>query len=383
MKTTMPLGDKVIAFYPVFASSFGSVVNAIYIQQLRYWSDKGKRADGFIYKTKQELKEETTLSIKQQDKCRKYFENNKILITKKIKAKGSPTIHYKINFSMLRKVILEYDKKSHSNMTKSNKPITENTTESTNILSKDNREADASTIQHPLSEKIIKDWNKDDYTKKVDTKKRTNVIKRIESIIKQLKAGTFINKNREFDSKWKTNLKIPSKMDKLTSKQIQHVINRMKLYLKEGYFPENKSNVGRLCDMLYNPRTQKSWFLMALYNPPKPIHIELKDDFPDVTEYLASHMNGTFNKKRDKNKLIERVREIKEFCDAIPESTLSKPDLGAQVDTPMRICKQFIYWIGYQDWLKELSLSAFNVKGGVWRKFVKFKEEEFDGYKLQ
>jgi len=89
--------SKPIAFYPVFARCFGGINNAIYLQQLIYWSDKGKREDGYIYKTKRELEEETTLTREQQDKCRKYFEGKGLLTTRLLKADGAPTLHYKVN----------------------------------------------------------------------------------------------------------------------------------------------------------------------------------------------------------------------------------------------------------------------------------------------
>jgi len=92
--------SKPIAFYPVFARCFGGINNAIYLQQLIYWSDKGKREDGYIYKTKRELEEETTLTREQQDKCRKYFEGKGLLTTRLLKADGAPTLHYKVNLEI-------------------------------------------------------------------------------------------------------------------------------------------------------------------------------------------------------------------------------------------------------------------------------------------
>jgi hypothetical protein len=90
---------RVIALNPVFIRCFGSMAKAVYIAQLDYWMGKGVRKDGFIWKTKEEIKEETTLAIKTQDKCRKYFEEVGILETKVLKAapSGSPTLHYRIN----------------------------------------------------------------------------------------------------------------------------------------------------------------------------------------------------------------------------------------------------------------------------------------------
>lgn len=84
-----------IAFYPELAKELGSIEAALYFQQLHYWSDKGGRTDGFIYKTKEEIEEETTLSRYQQDTCRKLLIERGFIETKLIKANGAPTLHYK------------------------------------------------------------------------------------------------------------------------------------------------------------------------------------------------------------------------------------------------------------------------------------------------
>ena len=91
-----------VMFYPEMAHRFGSIARAIYLQNLIYWSDKGHRKDGFIYKTKESIEKETTLTRYQQDSCRKYFEKKGILETKLLKANGAPTLHYRVNNGTVR-----------------------------------------------------------------------------------------------------------------------------------------------------------------------------------------------------------------------------------------------------------------------------------------
>lgn len=91
---------KPIAFYPDLARLLGNIEAAIYYQQLYYWSDKGSREDGFIYKTKDEIEEETTLSRFQQDRCRKQLEENGWLETKLVRANGHPTVHYRCTYKI-------------------------------------------------------------------------------------------------------------------------------------------------------------------------------------------------------------------------------------------------------------------------------------------
>ena len=85
-----------VMFYPEMARCFGSITRAIYLQNLIYWSDKGRREDGFIYKKKESIEKETALTRYQQDSCRKYFENKGILETKLLKVNGVPTLHYRV-----------------------------------------------------------------------------------------------------------------------------------------------------------------------------------------------------------------------------------------------------------------------------------------------
>jgi len=135
--------SNVVAFHPELVKIFGDVEKALYIQQLYFWSNKGKRKDGYIYKSKNEIEEETGLTRAQQDRCRKFFEKEGILETKLIKANGNPTLHYRINEEILQKAIDTYELSFSKNLTKGKartlpkekqepyQSITENTTENT------------------------------------------------------------------------------------------------------------------------------------------------------------------------------------------------------------------------------------------------------------
>jgi hypothetical protein len=93
--------DRPIAFLPSLAKVLGGIPEAIYLQQLYYWSDKGIREDGFVYKSKTEIENETTLTRDQQDRVRLKLTKRGILEVKKEKANGTPTLHYKINLIVL------------------------------------------------------------------------------------------------------------------------------------------------------------------------------------------------------------------------------------------------------------------------------------------
>jgi hypothetical protein len=74
---------------------------SLFLSQLLYWSDKGKRSDGYIYKTMQEWQDELMMSEYSLNKSRKYLKEHGILKEKILKANGNPTVHYKVDAEAL------------------------------------------------------------------------------------------------------------------------------------------------------------------------------------------------------------------------------------------------------------------------------------------
>lgn len=75
----------------------GDLESGVFLAQLVYWTDRGSRKDGFIYKTLKEWQDEIFISEYSLRKIRKNLESSGILETKLKKANGNPTIHYRIN----------------------------------------------------------------------------------------------------------------------------------------------------------------------------------------------------------------------------------------------------------------------------------------------
>ena len=133
--------ENPISFYPQLARLFGSPEAAIYFQQLYYWSDKGVRSDGYIYKTKEEIEQETCLSRDRQDAIRKKLVKLGVLKTKLHRANGSPTLHYFIDAQrtnellglvvietrLVENPLIETSKIHESKRVKSTKHLTETT----------------------------------------------------------------------------------------------------------------------------------------------------------------------------------------------------------------------------------------------------------------
>lgn len=99
--------EKPIVFFAQVAKSLGGIEEALYFQQLYYWSDKGINKDGWIWKTKKEIEEETTLTRCQQDRVRKKLEKMEVIETKIMKAKGSPTLHFRVNIGKVGNLLFQ------------------------------------------------------------------------------------------------------------------------------------------------------------------------------------------------------------------------------------------------------------------------------------
>ena len=99
---------------------------ALFIAQLFFWKGKQKDEEGWIYKTKLELEEETGLSRWEQDKCVEDLKNKKILETKYDRL--DHRLHYRIHTDTLD-AIMEADSPSESGKTtfgKAEKPLSGN-----------------------------------------------------------------------------------------------------------------------------------------------------------------------------------------------------------------------------------------------------------------
>lgn len=108
-----------IAYYPEFAKALKSVNATIFLCQLLYWKGKEKK-NGWIYKSRREMEEETALSRREQDTARRILKTAGIL---KEKLAGVPaTVHYKINTDRLNDIIEDHlEQKEFSRLAESAK----------------------------------------------------------------------------------------------------------------------------------------------------------------------------------------------------------------------------------------------------------------------
>jgi hypothetical protein len=96
------LSDRVIAFHPGLARAFGGVYEALLFQQLAYWSDKGTDPE-WIYKTREELREETTLNRYQQEQARASLKKLGVIREER---RGLPArMYYKIEWDVVFRLL--------------------------------------------------------------------------------------------------------------------------------------------------------------------------------------------------------------------------------------------------------------------------------------
>ncbi len=137
----------------VYCEAMGNdLTGGMFLSQLIFWCDKGKRADGFFYKTAAEWEEETYLSTYLVRKYTKQCEELGWLETKVMKADGSPTVHYRVDRVKFSKWICEFSQNYRkSNFHKSLTDLTTDlTTEKGSVASEVNEQPNTAAPPPPL-----------------------------------------------------------------------------------------------------------------------------------------------------------------------------------------------------------------------------------------
>ncbi len=128
--------DSVITIPKIYIDFTGDLTTAAILNQLVFYSDKGKRSDGFFYKSYKEWEEETGLTKRQVSYSIGKIKELGLVETKLKKANGSPTIHYKLDYDkLLDSIVTKCHYRLEQNVTidsdKVSQSLTENTTEIT------------------------------------------------------------------------------------------------------------------------------------------------------------------------------------------------------------------------------------------------------------
>ena len=125
------LAAKPIAYNPALAEALGSVNAGLLMAQLLYWQNKGSDSN-WIYKTIEEMRQETGLSRANQETALKQIKAKGLI---DVKLAGVPAKrHFKINLNRLTNYLtslLESGKLHRPEPTNSTAGIEQTTTEST------------------------------------------------------------------------------------------------------------------------------------------------------------------------------------------------------------------------------------------------------------
>jgi len=130
---------------PILKAFKGDHAKTIFLSQLLYWSDKGKRKDGWFYKAYKEWEEELFISPYQIRKYTKEFELAGFIETKLKKVNNTPTVHYKVNPKAVYDwIVKKFDNRLLNNLTSdyeitSQSYITKTTAKTTTKTTKRNK----------------------------------------------------------------------------------------------------------------------------------------------------------------------------------------------------------------------------------------------------
>ncbi len=123
--------QRPIAFIPVLAHISNSASAGLFLSQMLYWCGKGKDSE-WVYKTIEEMKEETCLSrSEQQTAIKKWMQ---LGVLEKEVRKIPPKRHFRLNIPVLEKLLDVAFEIAQIDKTKSNdeqNTITESTSEKT------------------------------------------------------------------------------------------------------------------------------------------------------------------------------------------------------------------------------------------------------------
>lgn len=108
--------QRVVAYTPVIAKATGSVKLTVLWNQIYYWSDKTTDPEGWVYKSQEELFDETGLTRKSVDTARAL--GKKLGIMDSVVRGAPPTVHYRVDIDRMVELIAAYLKKHPEKQTR-------------------------------------------------------------------------------------------------------------------------------------------------------------------------------------------------------------------------------------------------------------------------
>jgi hypothetical protein len=348
-----------------------------------YFNDRGMTTDGWFFNTVENLTKDTRLSHHRQVRATKILQTLEILEKKR---KGVPPKQwFRINHTALKAFIDTIIKNLifiNENINV-NKSKYQSTTNNKNNYNKNNSK---------VSKEKILDTNRD-LLKSLDTSylKRWNSLKAISPTIPKhrlftkthqtindyctlLTKGKLFTKNR-LDKEWmkKNNIPIDIETKKWVNKEIYLAFRLLAFSFTKDYPPYDKKYLNRsLPVLLYNPNSNKSWFLAVYYNPPVKFSEQINDKYPQFTEMFLPLFNGNLN-PQDKKKLAWGVKSIIFFH---PRLSLDIGIVKSRLRRPRDLCREFIKYL--EEEVDRVYPGMVSATSKTWNNFIDHTEYILD-----
>lgn len=336
------------------------------ISKHKYFLTRGQLDDdGFFYNTQENIEKDTSLSDYQQLKIIKKLIALEFITTKK---RGLPAkLYYKLNFEKILSFLvskkLDSDKLGINN-NKDNNTIINNS-------KSDSDESPKKILTHP----IMDYWNSLETTRK-HLKANSKVYKTAIRYLKQLNTGTF---GKMVTLKVEQKLSSTDRIKKWTNDEIKQVLDITLLVFQAGYWPTDKSQIPTdLASLIYNPRSQFSWFLRCWKNPPQAIEQQIEIISKD--EKALSLYQQVFNLSSQKmNRRLVLV--VNALYDWYTKKMLQYPSASfdAHFGTFERFAKKHCEWLYTQG--KDIHISYCKLDAQNFTRFLDSIQKNY-GYNL-
>lgn len=324
--------------------------------ELKSWEQNGRTFEGFFFCLQEDIEKQTVLSPFQQSKALNILKENSLIEI--IRKDTPPKNFFKLNEDQIETVLKDQEtwsfktKKLGRQSNNNTEPFTQSEESIKDSLSDSNEsppEKSPNRFQRlspipiqksfdPAPEKrilpdfikpgtgeyaVLQDWNSLLRPACVH-EPNTKVAQQIVEYLGLMRNGVFGDlSRRKWDIDWLTKHKIDLKKfseKKWTFREIRKTLRGAfaNMY-KDGFWPPDKKMLPcRLTDALYNPRTNRSFFIQAYYDPPGSI-IQIKDPYPSITEDLtkAGILNLKEMKFGDQKQYYDGVRSLAKYLEEI------------------------------------------------------------------
>lgn len=157
-------------------------------------------------------------------------------------------------------------------------------------------------------------------------------------------------------------------------------VDRYRKMMKEGYWPENKKVLtDDFYTFLYNPRTQKSWFLFCVTNEPQTIEKNVVNGFKNKFNEKEKNIIETILKDNfDECLFWKKLYSVKKWYEENkPSFTLYNINWAPHCGTFYQFIEKYISFIKTWDW-NSLKLGHIGIESGTWKHFIDYMRKEYD-----